>query len=78
MRNWSFVEASPPDHWRLPGRFDDHRSRKQITVYLAYRLRASDERNRRALAHWNDNLRQQWEIEHLNSSRPHAELGAAM
>jgi hypothetical protein len=52
-----------------PERFDDHRSRKQITVYLAYRSRACDERNQRALARWNDYLRQQWEIEHLKTAR---------
>lgn len=71
MSNWSFVDASPPDFAGARGRFDDIRSRKQITVFLAYRSRASDERNQRALAHWNDNLRQEWEIEHLNPGRPH-------
>jgi hypothetical protein len=77
MSNWSFVDASTPDYAGARGRFDDIRSRKQITVYLAYRSSASDERNRLALARWNDYLRQQWEIEHLNPSRPPTSVGQA-
>lgn len=60
--------ASPRAGSNMRGRFDDNRSRKQISAYLAYRSRASDERNERALARWNTNLRQQWEIEHLRPS----------
>src|SRR5882672_2109923 len=51
------------------GRFHDRRSREQIATYLAHRLLPSDERNRSGLARWNDSVRQQWELEHLGSSR---------
>jgi len=63
-------------HADMRGRFDDERSRKQITAYLAYRSRASDERNGQALARWNDNLRQQWELEHLNAGRQQTDMGS--
>ena len=49
--------------------FHDKRSRQQIAMYVAHRLLASDERNLRALARWNDNVRQQWELEHLGATR---------
>jgi hypothetical protein len=60
---------SSSGHAYARGRFHDERSQKQITAYLAHRSRASDERNERALARWNDNVRQQWEIDHLSPSR---------
>lgn len=68
--------ASASGRALTPARFDDARSRKQITVYLSYRSRASDERNEQALAHWNANLRQQWEIDHLEPGRPHTDVGS--
>jgi len=52
------------------GRFHDKRSRRQVAVFVVHRLLASDERNRRAHARWNESVRQQWELEHLGSSRP--------
>jgi hypothetical protein len=42
-----------------------------------HRSRAGDERNERSLSRWNDNLRQQWEIEHLNPGPPHLDPGSA-
>jgi hypothetical protein len=64
------VEANARAARDVSRRFYDQRSRRQIAVYFAHRSLASDEHNRRALGRWNDNLRQQWELEHLDAARP--------
>jgi hypothetical protein len=77
-----FEETMMHKEWRLAAveanarvandvsrRFYDKRSRRQIAVYFAHRSLASDERNRHALGRWNENLRQNWELEHLDAAR---------
>jgi hypothetical protein len=67
LKEWKLVAAEAAGAARR-GRFDDEHSREQVAAYLTRRSLASDERNERALARWNDHLRIQWEIEHLGAS----------
>ena len=45
--------------------FTDPSSRNQVAIYRLYENHAARLHNLRAVAHWNDECRSLWEIEHL-------------